>query len=42
MIDIMDFFNKYFMGNAQVLTGFYFLTHFLQKKAKLYFYILFA
>ncbi len=42
MVDYMDFFNKYIMGNAQALTGFYFLTRFLQKKVKLYFYILFA
>lgn len=42
MVDYMDFFNKYIMGNTQALTGFYFLTRFLQKKVKLYFYILFA
>ncbi len=42
MTDYIDFFNIYIMGNAQVLTGFYFLTRFLQKKAKFYFYILFA
>jgi len=42
MNDSMDFFNVYVMGNAQVLTGFYFLTRFLQKKVKLYFYFLFA
>ncbi len=30
------------MGNVQVLTGFYFLTGFLQKKVKFYFYLLFA
>ncbi len=42
MTDYMDFFNTYIMGNAQVLTGFYFLTRFLQKKVKFYFYILFA
>ena len=38
----MDFFNEYITGNAQVLTGFYFLTRFLKKKVKFYFYILFA
>lgn len=38
----MDFFNIYIMGNAQVLTGFYFLTRFLQKKVKIYFYVLLA
>ncbi len=42
MVDYMDFFNKYIVGNTQALTGFYFLTRFLQKKVKLYFYILFA
>lgn len=42
MVDYMDFFNEYIMGNAQVLTGFYFLTRFLKKKVKFYFYILFA
>jgi len=42
MIDYMDFFNVYIMGNAQVLTGFYFFTRLLQKKVKCYFYLLFA
>ena len=42
MTDHMDFFNVYIMGNAQVLMGFYFLTRFLQKKVKIYFYILLA
>ena len=42
MADYIDFFNEYIMGNAQALTGFYFLTRFLKKKVKFYFYILFA
>lgn len=42
MTDHMDFFNRYIMGNAQALVGFYFLTRFLQEKVKIYFYILFA
>lgn len=42
MTEYMDFFNIYIMGNAQVLTGFCFLARFLQKKVKIYFYILFA
>lgn len=42
MADYMDFLNVYIMGNAQVLTGFYFLTSFLQKKVKFYNYLLFA
>lgn len=42
MTDYIDIFNIYIMGNAQVLTGFYFLNRFLQKKVKIYFYIIFA
>lgn len=42
MTKYMDFFNIYIMGNAQVLTGFYFLARFLQKKVKIFNYILFA
>lgn len=42
MSDYIDFFSIYIMGSAQALTGFYFLTGFLQKKAKLYVYLLFA
>lgn len=42
MASYMDFFNVYIMGNAQALTGFYFLVRFLQKKVRIYFYILFA
>ncbi len=42
MIDYMDFFNVYIMGNVQVLTGFYFLTRLLQRKVKCYFYLLFV
>lgn len=42
MTDYMDFFNIYVMGNVQVLTGFYVLARFLQKKVNIYFYILFA
>ncbi len=38
----MDFFNIYIMGCVQMLTGFYFLTRFLQKKVKPYFYLLLA
>lgn len=38
----MDFLSIYVMGSAQALTGFYFLTRFLQKKAKLYIYLLFT
>lgn len=42
MTNYMEFFNIYIMGNAQAFVGFYFLTRFLQKKVKIYFYILFA
>jgi len=42
MADGMDFFNKYVMGSLQMLTGVYFLTSFLQKKRKPYFYLLFT
>lgn len=42
MAEYMDFFNEYIMGNVQALIGFYFLTRFLKKKVKFYFYILFA
>ena len=42
MTEYMDFFNIYIMGNAQALTGFYFLARFLQKKVKIFHYILFA
>lgn len=42
MADIMDFFSKYLMGSLQMLTGAYFLAGLLQKKMKLYFYLLFA
>ena len=38
----MDFFNIYIMGCVQMLTGFYVLTRFLQKKVKPYFYLLLA
>ncbi len=37
----LDFFIIYIIGSAQMLTGFYFLTVFLQKKIKLLNYILF-
>lgn len=36
----MDFFNECIMGNAQMLVGLYFFAGFLQKKVKLYFYLL--
>lgn len=42
MADLMDFFSKYLMGSLQMLTGAYFFAGFLQKKMKLYFYLLFA
>ena len=42
MADYVDFFSIYVMGSVQVLTGFYFLTRFLQKKVKLYFYAVFV
>jgi len=42
MADCMDFFHKYVMGSMQMLIGAYFLAIFLQKKVKLYFYLLFA
>lgn len=38
----LDFFNTYFMGSVQMLTGFYFLTRFLKKKVKPIFYLLFG
>ncbi|MCI8670037.1 MAG: GHKL domain-containing protein [Lachnospiraceae bacterium] len=37
----LDFFTIYIIGSAQILTGFYFLALFLQKKVKLIYYILF-
>ena len=37
----LDFFIIYIIGSAQMITGFYFLTVFLQKKIKLLNYILF-
>lgn len=42
MADYMDFFNEYIMGSVQVLIGFSFLTKILQKKVKLYIYVLFV
>lgn len=42
MADYIDFFNKYVMGNVQMLAGFYFLTVFLKKKIRLIYYLLFA
>lgn len=38
----MDFFNKYVVGIIQMLTGAYFVSVFLQRKIKPYFYLLFA
>lgn len=42
MTDYMDFFSEYVMGSVQVLTGLHFFFRFLQKKVKLYSYVLFA
>lgn len=42
MSDYMDIFNTYVMGGAQILTGFYFFTKFLQKKPRIYCYLLFV
>lgn len=42
MADYMDFFNRYIMGIVQMLTGFYFFARLLQKKVRIYFYLLFA
>lgn len=42
MADCVDYFNIYVIGSVQMLTGFYFLVRFLQKKVKLYFYVLFV
>lgn len=42
MTEYMDFFNIYIMGNAQALMGYYFFSKFLQKKVKIFDYVLFA
>lgn len=42
MWDYYDFFNIYIMGSIQILTGFYFFTKFLGKKAHLIYYVLFT
>lgn len=41
MVDYVNFFNIYVIGSVQMLTGFHFLARFLQKKVKLYFYVVF-
>lgn len=42
MIDSLDFISIYIFGSLEMLAGFYFFTGFLQKRAKLIHYILFA
>ncbi len=42
MEDYIDFFNRYILGNAPIVIGFYFFTKFLNKKVKIYYYLLFA
>ena len=42
MDKFLDFFNIYFIGTAQILTGFYFLCQFLNKKLTSFYYVLFT
>ncbi len=42
MTDYIDVFNTYVMGSAQILTGFYFFTKFLQAKVRFSFYLIFS
>lgn len=42
MDKFLDFFNIYFIGTAQILTGFYFLCKFLNKKLTSFYYVLFT
>lgn len=42
MESYIDFFNSYIIGSVQMLLGFTFFIRFLQKKGRLFFYLLFA
>ncbi len=42
MSDSIDFFNKYIMGSAEMLFGFYFYCKMLHQKIRVWFYLLFA
>lgn len=39
--EVVDFFNSYVIGIVQILTGFYYFTRFLQKKAGAFAYLMF-